>query len=251
MKTELEEAKNWAKDKSYWEYLNLLRKYPQTNLAYIHMEKEHLVETIEDVAFKHTESLKFSHNSLETKTFAKLLDKSFIEGAKYQLSKEKTIIQLLKEMKPSDRVELISEYCNEDLLNTINVLKLTDTNSKYLEYALGESIKLIDNITNTPVETIESLNNVFGSLIENNIKEGVKELFQENFELSKIGSKEQYSQYLDTIFPDSKVTEIDNSLYTSVINQLVQENKLEKDCTGGSKLKAEDGIATLFEKGGK
>ena len=40
-------------------------------------------------------------------------------------------------------------------------------------------------------------------------------------------------------------------MYTSVINQLVQENKLEKDCTGGSKLKAEDGIATLFEKGGK
>lgn len=118
MKTELEEAKNWAKDKSYWEYLNLLRKYPQTNLAndehiiYI-WKKEHLVETIEEVAFKHTESLKFSHNSLDTKTFAKLLDKSFIEGAKYQLSKEKTIIQLLKEMKPSDRVELISEYCNE------------------------------------------------------------------------------------------------------------------------------------------
>lgn len=60
----------------------------------------------------------------------------------------------------------------KDLLNTINVLKLTDTNSKHLEYALGESIKLIDNITNTSIETIESLNNIFPSLVdeeENNL----------------------------------------------------------------------------------
>ena len=83
------------------------------------------------------------------------------------------------------------------------------------------------------------------------VKEGVDNIFKENSELSQIGTEQQYTAYLNTIFPDSKVTEIDNSLYTSVINQLVQENKLEKDCTGGSKLKAEDGIATLFEKGGK
>lgn len=59
-----------------------------------------------------------------------------------------------------------------------------------------------------------------------------------------------YSQYLDTIFPDSKVSEIDNSLYNSVLNQLEQENKIEKDCTGG-KLKAKDGIRGKFTKGGK
>jgi hypothetical protein len=44
---------------------------------------------------------------------------------------------------------------------------------------------------------------------------------------------------------------MDNSLYISVLNQLEQENKIEKDCTGGGKLKAKDGITTLFEKGGK
>jgi len=40
------------------------------------------------------------------------------------------------------------------------------------------------------------------------IKEGVKELFNSNPELSTIGTQEQYSQYLDTIFPDSKVKDI-------------------------------------------
>jgi len=57
-----------------------------------------------------------------------------------------------------------------------------------------------------------------------------------------------YSQYLDTIFPDSKVAEIDDSLYNSVLNQLEQENIIEKDCSGG-KLKAKDGLRTKFTKG--
>jgi hypothetical protein len=40
------------------------------------------------------------------------------------------------------------------------------------------------------------------------VKPGVQELFDSNPELSKIGTKEQYSTYLDTIFPDSKVKDI-------------------------------------------
>ena len=57
-----------------------------------------------------------------------------------------------------------------------------------------------------------------------------------------------YSQYLDQIFPDSKVEEIDDSLYNSVLNQLEQENIIEKDRSGG-KLKAKDGLRTKFTKG--
>ena len=41
-----------------------------------------------------------------------------------------------------------------------------------------------------------------------NIKEGVEELFNTNPELSTIGTQEQYSQYLDTVFPDSKLKDI-------------------------------------------
>lgn len=39
-------------------------------------------------------------------------------------------------------------------------------------------------------------------------KPGVDELFSSNPELASIGTPEQYSQYLDTIFPDSKVKDI-------------------------------------------
>lgn len=64
-------------------------------------------------------------------------------------------------------------------------------------------------------------------------------------------AQQLYSQYLDTIFPDGKVTEIDDSLYINVLNQLEQENTIEKDCTGKSKLKAEKGLQTNFNRGGK
>jgi len=40
------------------------------------------------------------------------------------------------------------------------------------------------------------------------VKEGVSELFESNPELAAIGTPKQYSQYLDTIFPDSKVKDI-------------------------------------------
>lgn len=64
----------------------------------------------------------------------------------------------------------------------------------------------------------------------------------------KATAQQAYSQYLDQIFPDSKVEEIDDSLYNSVLNQLEQENIIEKDCSGG-KLKAKDGLRTKFTKG--
>ena len=47
------------------------------------------------------------------------------------------------------------------------------------------------------------------SIINKNIvKPGVQELFDSNSELAQIGTPEQYSQYLDSIFPDSKVKDI-------------------------------------------
>ncbi len=81
----------------------------------------------------------------------------------------------------------------------------------------------------------------------------LEELYRANGinEQQKQKALELYSQYLNTIFPDSKVEEIDNSLYISVLNQLEQENIIEKDCTGGGKLKAEKGLQTNFTKGGK
>ena len=41
-----------------------------------------------------------------------------------------------------------------------------------------------------------------------NVKDGVDSLFKEYPKLADIGTQEQYSQYLDTIFPNSKVKDI-------------------------------------------
>lgn len=40
------------------------------------------------------------------------------------------------------------------------------------------------------------------------IKEGVDFVFKQNPELAHIGTKEQYSEYLDTVFPESKLKDI-------------------------------------------
>ncbi|MCE9585207.1 hypothetical protein K8Q94_01110 [Candidatus Nomurabacteria bacterium] len=40
------------------------------------------------------------------------------------------------------------------------------------------------------------------------IKEGVDFVFEDNLGLSRIGTKEQYSEYLDTIFPDSTIHDV-------------------------------------------
>jgi len=49
---------------------------------------------------------------------------------------------------------------------------------------------------------------LFESRVNTSIKPGVSEVFNGNLELSSIGTPQQYSQYLDTIFPDSKVKDI-------------------------------------------
>ena len=74
------------------------------------------------------------------------------------------------------------------------------------------------------------------SIINKNIvKPGVKELFESNSELAQIGTPEQYSQYLDTIFPDSKVKDI-------VYHGTLPQNKFEKfDKQKGTNLSGEYG----------
>jgi len=44
--------------------------------------------------------------------------------------------------------------------------------------------------------------------VVSNIKPGVDFVFEQNPELEKIGDKQQYSKYLETVFPESKVKEI-------------------------------------------
>ena len=57
-------------------------------------------------------------------------------------------------------------------------------------------------------EDIEGFKEFLNETTKTKVKEGVSELFESNPELATIGTQEQYSQYLDTIFPDSKVKDI-------------------------------------------
>lgn len=54
----------------------------------------------------------------------------------------------------------------------------------------------------------EQPKNKFEKTIEIKVKEGIDFIFKHNPELEKIGSKEEYSEYLDSIFPESKVRDI-------------------------------------------
>ena len=56
------------------------------------------------------------------------------------------------------------------------------------------------NIETNKIEKVKTL--------ETKIKEGVNFVFEQNPELAQIGTKEQYSEYLETIFPDSKIKDI-------------------------------------------
>lgn len=62
------------------------------------------------------------------------------------------------------------------------------------------------DIFETTAELISSGN--LGARYMNNIKPGVQEIFNTNSELSSIGTPQQYSTYLDSIFPNSKVKEV-------------------------------------------
>lgn len=65
---------------------------------------------------------------------------------------------------------------------------------------------------------------------ENKIKEGVDFVFEQNPELAKIGTKEQYSEYLETIFPESSMKDI---VYHGTSSKF-DEEKFDKSKLGTS-----------------
>jgi len=64
----------------------------------------------------------------------------------------------------------------------------------------------VDNTLSGKIE--EAKNEPKGEIITTSNSDGVNFVFQQTPELSKIGSKEQYEEYLKTIFPNSKVKDI-------------------------------------------
>ena len=176
-----------------------------------------------------------------------------------------------KDQKYIDKGKVAGKKLKEYLLNNVKkyfgteISKLLDYNENsrsYFEELLTyylTSKKFREELESLPDDIKNEILEIINELLENHFTKEQIELIKEQSEnllnnqitpQQKQQAQQLYSQYLDTIFPDSKVEEMDNNLYISVLNQLEQENKIEKDCSGG-KLKAKDGISTLFEKGGK
>ena len=69
-------------------------------------------------------------------------------------------------------------------------------------------IKDIINAMEPSFESNLPSRKVENQIEEKRVKEGVDFVFEENPELATIGTKEQYSSYLETIFPDSQIKDI-------------------------------------------
>ena len=106
----------------------------------------------------------------------------------------------------------LSHYltAQKDTLSTINFYENTVTNILKKQLGKNNVIQVTDEYGNKWNEiTIDQQRDL--SPIEfqrQEVKQGVDFVFNQNPELSEIGTPQQYSSYLDTVFPDSKLKDI-------------------------------------------
>jgi hypothetical protein len=118
---------------------------------------------------------------------------------------------------------------------------------------LQEVDRLYPKLLNRKGDTF-SVNPIFDDVhySKESVKDGVDFVFGKNPELSSIGSKEDYSAYLDTIFPNSKVKDIQYHGTFAKFETFDTKRGNKKSMTGfgsmfGSKLAAEIRIGDQFE----
>lgn len=123
----------------------------------------------------------------------------------YQVESDETIFNITQVETSSQKLDYFATY------------------QKFKETRWSFNNSLIDqleyNRLNPPTSPLEELG----------IKPGVAELFESNPELASIGTAEQYSAYLDTIFPDSKVKDI---VYHDGGHGKIKEEGFRKDLIG-------------------
>jgi hypothetical protein len=118
------------------------------------------------------------------------------------------ILELSKYYSPSQEKLKDKNIFQEFIDIVVNIIKIKIENKgkKYIDNNLGTNVlNVIGNYSNIPYRKFRSTQRYEQ---QKQIKPGVEELFESNPELASIGTQEQYSQYLDTIFPDSKVKDI-------------------------------------------
>jgi anti-sigma28 factor (negative regulator of flagellin synthesis) len=181
-----------------------------------------------------------SHNQLRSntetnKSFTKLFEhaKSVLPEAYALLNIDEffvalytdaEFIQLLSTLPPLDSVKYsnLLEEIIDSILAALDITKSDPTLYNQAFFVAAEILEtfkenaeasksyqeIIDSI---PVDTLgqePTYEWVKSNLLKAPLKPGVTELFESNPELASIGTQEEYSQYLDTIFPDSQIKDI-------------------------------------------
>lgn len=102
---------------------------------------------------------------------------------------------------------IINEKGEKQLIYTKDFVINFNYNYK-IKKEVNEPTKIIEveDDSDDALDSVFSINDEYIKKPE--VKEGVDFVFEKNSELFNIGSKEEYSEYLKTIFPDSKVQDI-------------------------------------------
>jgi len=119
------------------------------------------------------------------------------------------ILRVVKTREDDQSPILLEVYVNPDYINQ-KFDSLPEEQKNHVNVDLSRDINFFngDNSLMEQERKWDSDEDPIMYSIKQHIKPGVEELFNENPELANIGTKEQYSQYLDTIFPNSQVKNI-------------------------------------------
>ena len=168
--------------------------------------------------------------------------KQSIDSVKEKLNEN----NLQDEDMPFAPKEQRKEYTSQALINT-KIAKLKEVAKKYPRSLIRSEV----------VRTSEYYPGEFSGFAEDELpfqkisstqtKPGVAELFESNAELANIGTPQQYSQYLDSIFPESKVKDI---LYHSrfTIDNIKNKDRWKNGFYSGTRDQA-DLMAEMAEYG--
>tara|TARA_R110000822_G_scaffold152112_5_gene291319 strand:- start:11646 stop:19385 length:7740 start_codon:yes stop_codon:yes gene_type:complete len=100
----------------------------------------------------------------------------------------------------------VSSYLVKQNINIKSLEALSKSESNYIL----PKARFYDNLDTLPIEAIDIADTTETVVTKKAsvVKEGVSEVFKDNPKLDNIGTEQQYSEYLDSVFPDSKVKDI-------------------------------------------
>ena len=157
-----------------------------------------------------------------------ILEKANIEQIKANTEREKNRSIIMTHLSKFSQEE-------QDKMPYHHLLDGRFVNDEAIDLSDAELKEIADNIGNieTKLFNYDPSNNEYDaentSLLpdsNSNIKPGVSRLFESNPELAEIGNEQQYSEYLDSVFPDY----IDNFAYEAVEELLVVNKIIDRKC---------------------